>query len=235
MLDTVKWSELEPEFLATWGRPNGRVEAEHISIVGPTGSGKSKFQTYVVDQRVKLRGSHAMIIATKPADSTLKNMKWPIIRKWPPEYGKHDHFILWPPSPRNAYEARRVQVEAIHTALTDIWQENSNTIVVFDEIAYIEQELKLKTLIERYWREARSIGISIIATTQRPRNVTRYMWSEPSWIIAFRPDDEDEALRVGEIIGGKRIYKDALLSLERHQFIIINRKEREAFVSKLGT
>lgn len=235
MLEKVPWKDLEPEFLGNWGRPNGRVEAEHISIVGPTGSGKSMFQAYVAKKRVELRGSHAMIIATKPADSTLKDMHWPIIRKWPPEFGKHEHFILWPKSAQNAYEAKQLQKVEIYTALNSIWTENANTIVVFDEIAYIEQELGLKVLIERFWREGRSIGISLIATTQRPRNVTRYMWSEPTWVIAFRPDDEDEAKRVAEIIGGRKTFVEPLLNLQRHEFILINRRERVAYISKIGT
>jgi len=235
MVERVSWRELEPEFLNTWGRPNGRVEAEHISIVGPSGSGKSKFGTYVVSKRAEMRGSHVMVIATKPADRTLKGMGFSITRKWPPEYGKHEQFILWPKDTKNAYESRQGQAQEIYTALTDIWQENANTIVVFDEIAYVEQELGLKTIIERYWREGRSIGISLVATTQRPRNVTRYMWSEPSWVVAFRPDDEDEAKRVAEIIGGRRTYTQPLLELKRHEFILINRREREAYVSKLGT
>jgi hypothetical protein len=234
-LETISWNELEPEFIGSWGRPNGKVEAEHISIVGPTGSGKSMFQTYVANKRAEARGSNVMIIATKPADSTLKGMKWPIVSSWPPEYGKHEQFILWPKGGRDERQARINQHSMIREALTDIWRENAHTIVVFDEIAYIEQELKLKVLIERYWREGRSIGISIVATTQRPRNVTRYMWSEATWLVAFPPSDEDEASRVAEIIGGRKKYTEQLMELKRHQFILINRREKEAYISKLGT
>lgn len=219
----------------TWGRPNGRISAEHISIVGPTGSGKSMFQTYVAEKRVELRDSHVMIVATKPADSTLRDMNWPIIRKYPPDFNDRKHFILWPPSPKNEEEAQKIQRDMIHEALSDKWHEESNFIVVFDEIAYVEVELGLKKIISRYWREGRSLGISIIATTQRPRNVTRYMWSEPSWIVAFQPNDEDEAARVAEIIGGRQKYRDALMNLEEFQFILISRKERKAYISKLGT
>lgn len=235
MPERIPWAQLEPDFLSVWGRPNGKIESEHISIVGPTGSGKSKFQAYVLAQRVKLRGSHVMVIATKPADATLRAMRWPIIRKWPPEYGKHERFILWPPNPRNEHEARLIQHMTIREALNSIWQEKANTIVAFDEIAYVEQELKLRMLIERYWREGRSLGITILATTQRPRNVTRYMWSEPSWIVAFRPDDEDEARRVAEIIGGRRLFTQSLLDLQRHEFILINRRDKDVYISKLGT
>lgn len=229
----VPWSELEPEFLQEWGRPNGKFGAEHISIVGPTGSGKSNFQTYVINKRCELRNSAAMVIATKPADSTLRKMGWPIIRKYPPDWHESQRFILWPESTRNAAESRYLQAKTIHEALEDIWQENANIIVAFDEIAYVEQELNLKTIINRYWREGRSLGITIIATTQRPRNVSRYMWSEPSWIVAFRPDDEDEAKRVAEIIGGRRTFTPALMSLKEYEFIITKRRSHEAYISKL--
>jgi len=180
-----------------------------------------------------MRGSHAVIIATKPADTTLRKMQWPIIRKYPPEWKDREAYILWPQSTRNAAESLYLQRQTIGQCLTDIWVEGSNTIVVFDEIAYVEQELGLKVLINRYWREARSLGITVVATTQRPRNVTRYMWSEPTWIVAFRPDDEDEAKRVAEIIGGRRLYTEALLSLEEFEFIIIKRRSKEAYISKL--
>lgn len=235
MLETVPWRELEPEFLQQWGRPEGRIEAEHIAISGPTRSGKSYFLSYVCKKRAELRGSHAMIIATKPADGTLKRLGWPIIRKYPPPYGKHERFILWPQTTKDEHESKLAMHTDIRKALNDIWTPDANTIVVFDEIAFVEQELKLKTLIERYWREGAALGITVAATTQRPRNVTRYMWSEPAWFAAFRPPDEDEARRVAEIIGGRRTFLEPLLALRRHEFILINRNEREAYISKIGS
>lgn len=233
MIERIKWAELEPEFLSTWGRPNGKVGAEHVSIVGPTGSGKSRFQTYIAKRRNELRGSHCMLIATKPADSTLRGIQWPIVRTYPPPWDKSEKFILWPNTSRDAYKSKAIQFQTISHALTDIWVKDSNTLVIFDEIAYIEQELRMKTIIERYWREARSLGITIIATTQRPRNVSRYMWSEPTWLVAFRPDDEDEAKRVAEIIGGRRSFTAPLLELNEYEFIITKRRSRESYISKL--
>ena len=232
-MEKVPWPELEPEFFKSWGRDGTKFRAEHVSIVGPTGSGKSNFQSYILQRRCELRGSHAIVIATKPADSTLRKMHWPIVRKYPPEYGKHERFILWPESSKNVSQHKYNQARTIYDCLTDIWQDGSNTIVAFDEIAYVEQELHLKQLIERYWREGRSLGITIIATTQRPRNVTRYMWSEPTWIVAFRPDDEDEAKRVAEIIGGRRKFTEPLLELDEYEFIVTKRRSKESYISKL--
>lgn len=234
-MDRIKWSELEPEFFDTWGKGSDgqTVKSEHVSVVGPTGSGKSNFQSYVLRKRHEIRGTNAIVIATKPADSTLRKMHWPIVRKYPPEWGKHEAFILWPESHKDPRTQLLSQRNTIGQCLTDIWHPNSNTIVAFDEIAYVEQELRLKILIDRYWREARSLGITIMATTQRPRNVSRYMWSEPTWLVAFRPDDEDEAKRVAEIMGGRRKFTEPLLELNEFEFIIVKRRAKDAYISKL--
>lgn len=233
-VERVPWSQIEEEFIAAWGTPNGKLEPEHLSIVGPTGSGKSMFQSYVLKKRAELRGSYVVIIATKPADGTLKKMGWPIVNKWPPPWGKHEQVIYWPKigKPTEGYKPMQVGIAQM---LNDLWVPESNRIVAFDEIAFVEKELRLEPIINRYWREARALGITIVAGTQRPRNVSRYMWSEPSWAVAFRPDDEDEARRVAEFLGSRRVYLPVLMGLNRHEFLLVRRREREALISKLGT
>jgi hypothetical protein len=234
-LDRVSWKELEPEFLQKWGWPKGKFQGEHLAIVGPTGSGKSVFQNHVVKQRAEIRGSHVYILATKPADSEMKKLGWPIIEKWPPPYGSHEHVIFWPKANKMLDGSMAAQRIKIAEFLDDVWRENANCIIVFDEIAYLEEELRLQKITNRYWREARTQGISMVAGTQRPRNVGRNMWSMASWSVAFRPDDEDDAGRVAEILGGRNRYRDELLGLKRHEFIIVERRERNAYISRIGS
>lgn len=235
MADRVPWSELEPAFLSSWGWPGGRWEPEHLAILGPTGSGKSYFMTYVIDQRARRAGASAVIICTKPADKTMLRLArdgaWKVRRTWPPDYGE-ERIIFWPKSSGLA-DGIVKQRKAIYEVLAETWKPDANTLVAFDEIAYVEQELRLQPVVTKYWREARSLGITIVATTQRPRNVSRYMHSEPSWSVAFRPDDEDDAKRVAEIIGGRRLYTPILLDLEPHEFVIVRRRAREAYISRI--
>lgn len=234
-IERVPWAELGPEFYRVWGWPNGRPEAEHVSVVGPTGSGKSMFQSEIVTTRAALRGSYVVVIATKPADATLRKTGWPIVNKWPPPWGKHERVIFWPKAGK-PIEGVKVQRVAIGRMLNEIWRPDAHTILVFDEIAYVEQELGLKTIVDRYWREGRSLGFTLVAGTQRPRNVSRYMWSEPSWSVAFPPADEDEAKRVAEIVGGRSRFANILThDLKRHEFLLVNRREKIAYISKLGT
>lgn len=230
----IPWAELGPSFLNSWGWPNGSWEPEHLAVLGPTGSGKSQWMTHVLNERTKRSGASAVILCTKPADRTVRALTrdgWKIRRTWPPDYGENQ-VVYWPPSGRPDQGVGR-QKTAIRDFLAELWKPQANIIVCFDEIAFIEDELRLRPIINRYWREARSQGITIVASTQRPRYVSRYMHSEPSWSVAFRPSDEDDAARVAEIIGGRRQYKDLLMDLGRYEFLLINRREREAYISKL--
>ena len=231
-MERVSWHDLEPSFLENWSWSTGKFQGEHLAIVGPTGSGKSMFQNHIVKRRAEERGSNVYILATKPADDMMKALKWPIVNTWPPPYGKHQNVIFWPKALK-PMEGLGEQRLAIARFLNDIWRENANCVLVFDEIAYLEEELRLQKITNRYWREARTLGISMVAGTQRPRNVGRHMWSQASWSIAFRPDDEDDASRVAEIIGGRQKFKETLLSLNPYEFIIVNRRQKEAYISKL--
>lgn len=239
MPDMVSWDELGPAFYAEWGWPGGKWIPEHLALLGPTGSGKTQFMMTVITERCKQSGAHAVILATKPADDTVRGLAtkgsgWKIRRTWPPDYGE-ERVVFWPhgqemKAGQDAYTKQRAQV---YDFLAQLWKPKSNIILGFDEIAYVENELGLGRVINQYWREARSQGITICAATQRPRNVSRQMHSNPSWSVAFRPDDEDDAKRVAEILGSRRNYTPILMELEPYQFLLVRRRTREAYVSRL--
>lgn len=234
-LDRVSWAELEPAFIGTWGWPNGKYEGEHMCIVGPTGSGKSMFQNHIIKRRADSRGSYVYILATKPADKEMKKLGWPIVNTWPPPWDKRKQVIFWPKITGMLDGSQEKQKYDIVQFLDQIWQEDANCILVFDEIAYLEDELRLGRIINRYWREARTQHISIVAGTQRPRNVSRNMWSQTTFAVGFKPDDEDDAIRTAEILGSRKEFKDQLMALKRHEFIIVEKRNHEAYISKLGT
>jgi hypothetical protein len=230
----VPWTELKEDFLYNWGWPNGKWEPEHVSVLGPTGSGKTAWMTSVLEERTRRSGASAVILATKPADGTMMKLTrkgWKLRRTWPPDYGE-DRVIYWPPSgkPEDGVSKQKMH---IRNFLNDIWRPDANVIVCFDEIAFCEQELRLQPIINRMWREARSTGITLMASTQRPRGVSRYMHSEPTYSVAFRPSDQDDATRMAEIAGGRKEYRDTLMDLERYEFLLIHRRTRDAYISKM--
>lgn len=232
-IERVNWDEFGPELVRTWGMSKGKFTPEHMAIVGPTGSGKSFFAVEMLKMRASMKGSHTVILATKPADKTMTDTKWPIINKWPPKYDQ-SQVIFWPKSPK-LNEPLTEQRNSTLEMMNELWHKDSNTVLSFDEIAYVEEELGLKKQVTRYWREARALGITIVATTQRPRFVSRYMWSESSWTVAFRPKDEEDAEQVATVLGNRRYFKDLLMSeLNKNEFLIINRDERTAYITKIN-
>jgi hypothetical protein len=234
----VPWEELGPDFLDAWGRPRGVWMPEHMEILGPNGSGKSFFEREVLLARARLRGSHIVILATKPADRTLSEMGWPVVTSWPPNQWnskEQAQVIYWAKADGLGKEAVARQRQKVEDLLDGLWHPESNTVIAFDEIAYVAQELGLATHITTYYREARALGITIIGNTQRPQGVPRAMHSESTWAVCFAPKDEDDAERVAQALGDKKHYVAVLMDLDREkrEFLLTHNLTREAYISHI--
>lgn len=231
--ERVPWEILGPHFIRVWGQPRGKTQPEHLEILGQTGSGKSYFEKTVLLDRVRERQSHVVVIATKPADETLTSMGWPVIEKWPPSYGKNQ-VIFW--AKGGLSKASQVsQKQRIIEVLDKLWTPDSNRVVVFDEIAYLAGDLGLRTELTTYYREARALGITIVASTQRPQGVPRWMHSESGWSVFFAPKDSSDAERMAEIAGSKKDYMPILYSLDRSkfEFLMVRNLTGEKYISHI--
>lgn len=230
--ERVAWADLAPELVSAWGWPRGEYMPEHMEVLGQSGTGKSYFVKHLLLARAAARGSHIVVIATKSADKTITGMGWPIIQKWPPGYGQ-DQVIFWPKVKGIDRAAAAVQREKIKNLLSQLWVKDSNRVVVFDEIHYIDVDLRLRHETTRYFREGRSHGITCLATTQRPAGVNRWIHSESSWKVFFAPQDQEDAIRMAEIAGSRKHYTDILLKLDREkrEFLVIRGLTGESYVS----
>jgi hypothetical protein len=238
--ERVPWEELQRDFIAAWGYPRGVWEPEHLEILGPTGSGKSWFERTVLIERARLRGSHVVILATKPADKTLQLMGWPIVETWPPRKGWLDNrdmscVIYWAKAPTLDDAGKEIQKRKVRALLSSLWRPDSNIILVFDEIAYVEIDLGLRTEVARYYREARALGITIVASTQRAQGVSRYVHSESVWSVGFTPKDDDDAERMAQVFGNKFYYRRVFDSLDRtkREFVLVHNLTNERYISHI--
>jgi hypothetical protein len=233
---------LGPDFFAAWGYPRGKFMPEHLEILGQTGRGKSHFEKTVLMTRAKLRGSRVVVICTKPADDTIKSTGWPIVDKWPPHGNSwrrdrrdYNQVIFWAKAKGLGRAGRAQQSAAIEDLLERLWVPDSNIVVAFDEIAYVERELGLTPQVERYFREGRGLGITVVASTQRPQGVTRYMHSESAWAVFFAPKDEEDAERMAQVAGHRLYYMRALreLNATKYEFLLVHTLTGECVISSL--
>jgi hypothetical protein len=234
--ERVPWSVLGPHFLHVWGYPRKagkrKREPEHVEILGQNGSGKSFWVVTVLKARARVRGSHIVIVFTKPDDDTLTGVGWPMIDHWPPDYNQ-THVIFAAKSKGISKAGREQQKEKILDLLNKLWVAKSNVIIYFDEVAYVSRDLGLNIEVEKYFREGRALGITVVATTQRPQGVTRYMHSESAWTVCFAPKDDADAERMAEVLGSKRLYMPILRMLDRtkYEFLIVHNLTGKMYIS----
>jgi len=207
-------------------------------VYGKSGGGKTYFVGYVLKRRALApphgRGSHVVIVATKKTDRTLSALGWPIVSTWPPGYGENQ-VIYWARAKGISAEHRIPQRAKVKKLMDALWVPESNIVVYWDELAYLEGMLKLKPEIETYYREGRALGITNVASMQRPTGVSRLAHSEAGWTVAFPPKDVDDRDRVAEVLGDRRRFAAALDQLDRrkHEFIIRHDLTGETYISHL--
>ena len=234
VVEKVPWSELGPEFATIWGRADPKdPQPEHMEIIGMNGSGKTYFLMKILQERMIVRNSRIILVVTKQSDKVFMKLGWPIVRDFK-KLNRYRQCIYWPTTELLGSERRAFHEKLMYEFLSRHWVEDAWLVVAFDEIAYVESlSPRVKDLVAMYWREGRSMGITVVAMKQRPQGVQRDMSSETWWTVAFVPKDQADAERFAELFGERRewlpVFKD--MDPDNHEFLIKHTRTREAFIS----
>lgn len=208
------WEEFQAQW--TWN------QGEHVSLIGPTGQGKTTLGMALLPRR-----SYVVVMATKPKDATLDVLKrrgYKKTEEWPPS-GVSQKVILWPPYKRPEYEKKQQQVFA--HAMDDIFGSGGWCVFV-DEAAYFVDDLKLEKWLKRFWRQGRSLGISLVAATQRPAWIPLDIYSAASHLFLWGTNDPNDLQRLGGIAGGVDVKKvrETVSALKPHEVLYVDTRTR---------
>lgn len=233
-IERVPWSVLGPEFAAVWGRADpANPEPEHAEIIGMNGSGKTYLLMKMLQDRMIVRNSHIILVVTKRSDKVFALLGWPIVRDIR-DLRKYRQCIYWPQTNLIGRQRKAFHEIRIREFLSRYWVPESNRVIAFDEIAYIESlSPEVKELVAMYWREGRSNGITVVAMKQRPQGVQRDMSSETWWTFAFVPKDHADAERFAELFGNKRDWLPVFeqMNPDNHEFLVRHTRSRQAYIS----
>lgn len=225
----IRWSEFyNTHFI--W------EQGEHVTAIGPTGQGKTTLCLALLEKR-----QYPVVLACKPRDEVLDDVKkygYEIVRKWPPgKFGGRFYkpsttpkLALWPPSER--LHSRHKQRQVFLDFLEDAFQSGGYALFA-DEIRYLTNDLKLEPEMTRILLQGRSLGLSLVSSTQRPRHVPLEIYSQPTHLFLFRESDRQNLQRLSEI-GGVNTdeVKRIVQVLPDHHFLYLNTRSGELAVSK---
>lgn len=243
-IERVPWSQLAQDFAETWGRADPHnPQPEHMEIVGINGSGKSLFMCKAVQERMLARKTPCVILQSKPADETILKLGWPIISNGDVRKALKERWsIYWPQTSKTGAARKLYQADQFRKLLDALWRPNANTIVVFDDVGYIQtlhdsSGESLNGIIEMYLREGRSTGITNVLVKQRPQGAKREMHSETQWTVAFAPKDEDDRERFAQLFGNKKKYEEVFQSMDadKHEFLIKHFRSQQEYISWVDT
>lgn len=208
-------------------------QGEHITLIGPTGVGKTELMVELL--RLRRWG---IFLNTKRRDNTqrtlTKELGFRRIRKGVdvnPEVTSR--YIVSPRWPRKLDSAA---TDALHRSVfSDVlarafWQ--TNWTVGIDELEYINRDLKIESPVNRLLRQGRSQGNSMILGTQRPRHVTLHAYEQATHLFMWRQADLSNIVRASELAGVNRaVVLEVLPTLSKHDTLYINTVTGEMFVT----
>ena len=246
--ERVPWSELSPAFIEHWSPPTTKNNREHLEIVGPSGSGKTHLlltmlqdhyrseEAYRAQNDRKHIGTRAILLVTKQDDDVFRRLGWPVVHSV--DEIRDTNVIVWPRTKKVGTARSEFHEARVRSLLHELWQPKANAVLAFDEVGYVESlSGEIRTTMQHYWREGRSMGIQIVGMKQRPQGALRDMHSETFWTAVFRPKDRSDAERFAELLGHRRDWVPVLddLSLDDHEFVLRHSRSDEAYISWVDT
>lgn len=208
----LKWKLFYDGFSKSWS------QGEHVSLIGPTGQGKTTLALELLPIR-----QYVVALGTKPKDPTLtkliREQGYTRIQAWG-DRKLQKRLLLWP---RMGHERDIAnQRKQFTIALNEMYREGRWSIYI-DEARYMAEMLKMQTMLKLLWTQGRSSKLTIIAGAQRPAFVPPEIYDQSTHLFFWGDNDDINLKRIGGIgyLNSKMI-RELVAGLNRYQVLYIN-------------
>jgi energy-coupling factor transporter ATP-binding protein EcfA2 len=205
---------------------------EHVTILGPTGSGKTYLAYQLMDE-VTTQNLQGVILVMKPRDSTVKEwserLEYRTVKTWPPppnpfEYEKPRGYVLWPRFSFDPDIDDTNQYLEFRRCILDSYRKGDR--VLFGDEAYsLAAELNLERELRTLWTKGRSMGCGLWAASQKPTHIPLWAYSQAHHLFLANDPDLRARKRFDEIGGvDPQLVARTVSRLGEHEWLYIRRK-----------
>lgn len=212
-VEVLRWPDLMARF--RW------EQGEHITLVGPTGQGKTTLVKSLLPRR-----RFVAVVATKKSDDSLDKLRreanggYKQIERWPPTARDGERILFWPKVA--SYRDRPRQAAEVRYMLETIYETGGWTVVL-DECRYVAKTLGCEDVLEMLWLQGRSEGVSIVSATQRPRHIPLEAFSQATHLFLWRNRDTYDLDRLGGLgTHNTRTVRDIIAGLPPYHVLYVN-------------
>jgi len=206
-------------------------QGEHITLLGPTGSGKTMLALELLPFR-----DYVMAIATKQRDPVLYQLE---AKGYVAQTSMdattaevHPRLILRAQLEHGS-DSIREQRDVVHSALLQVYRQGG-WCVYLDELRYITDYLKLSRDVELLWLQGRSAGISVVGGTQRPAFVPLEAYDQATHVFFWRDNDRRNLERIGGLgAHDSSAIRYEVSHLDKHEVLYVNTRTGEKYRTKV--
>lgn len=223
----VRWDH----FLASWRWTQG----EHITTIGPTGSGKTVLNRFLLRRR-----HFVVVLGVKNRDPELygpfEAEGYQLVRTFEPEVPENEDskkVLFVPRTDKHGAEGNAVRAKAFRHALNDV-MDRGRWAVYCDDVQIMADEFRLGPELKEMWRLGRSELISLVVSSQEPVEIPVTAYGQATHIFLFKNIDLYRAKRMAELTGVNReVAERTILTLPDHEFLYINKSSGQMIRSRV--
>jgi hypothetical protein len=166
---------------------------------------------------------YTIALQSKLGSRTDPKLPGQTIRLSKPFYrGIHDRYVVEP-----SYENQR----SVFINVLDKAFEQGGWTVYFDELYYIEDQLRMKQWENKLLTQGRSKGLTVMVGMQRPVGVTRFALSQSTHIISFSMEGRDVAQTLRQT--ATEALAETVTQLKRYEFAWYYKPTREIWTGRV--
>jgi len=214
---------------------------EHVTIVGPTGCGKTTLCFEMIDS-IATPELPAIICVKKPKDKVIeewlkltgfkKTEVWPPItkRNWNPRNKrvavgqKQRGWVVWPKQSLKDIEVDQEKLSKDFKKVLNDCYRHGDRIVFIDDLVGFAQEYNLSKVMTTIYMEGRAMGCGLFGAIQRPYHAPVIMYGAAKHVVLFKDPDQRSVDRFKEIGGiDPEIVEEEVFKLKAHEALYIGR------------